>query len=83
MNKGSLPRNRKGGGSRPALPTLYLKGGYFINRPCRTSSHFFTNWMMTLAIPSDKRYFCERFHVLQPLKLLLLLPLTARFSTTH
>ena len=83
MNEGSLPINRKGGGSRPALPTRYLKGGNFINRPCRTSSHFFTNWMMTLAIPSDKRYFCERFHVLQPLKLLLLLPMTARFSTTH
>ena len=52
---------------------LNLKGGYFINRPCRTSSHFFTNRMMTLAIPSDTRYFCERFHVLRPLKLLHLL----------
>jgi len=38
---------------------------------------------MILAIPSDTRYFCERFLVLRLLKLLLLLSMTARFSTTH
>jgi hypothetical protein len=63
----------RGGDLPPALPTRYLIGGNFFNRPWRTSSTFFTNWMMTLAIPSETRYFCERFHVLRPLKLLHLL----------
>ena len=72
--EGPYPETKgRGSDLPPALPARYLIDGNFFSRPWRTSSHFFTNRMMTLAIPSDTQYFCERFHVLRPLKLLHLL----------